>query len=706
VKRGNAFAASFGGFVARHHRWFLGGWLLLFVVMAYLSSDTPRLLASGFGADTEASHADDILRTHFPERRGPALYAVFHSDTANVSDPQYQAQLAAWAQDLRRAVGTSNAIIEGPQSGNDGRTAALFVESNEDVAKLIDIAKRVAAVKHAGPARVYVGGQGAVFNSFLDATEADLSRSETFSGPVAILLLLLVFGGLVAAALPVLTGLATVICAVAVLGFIARYHTVSIFALNVSTVIGLGLGIDYSLLVTNRFREEMRAGATVEQAVATTAGTAGVAILISGGTVLIGFGALMLSHLNTLWSMGLGCAVVVAASILASLTLIPALLALFGRNVDRLALPFTRGRDTRAFWHGLATIVMRRPLVFILVVLVVVLALASPVRSFYPGVGGAESLPPGDPTFTADQLLRDQFGAPLHPPILVVATGVKDLSGAADLENALRSAGGGQVRGAPDVEPQLQTNYLKDGIAIYEVAQPDSDNDRSTRDFLDRLRAVPHPSGANVLLTGEAALYQGYLKVLGSDFPKIFAVVLALTFLLLLVSFRSIALPIKAVLMNLLSVGAAIGILTWGFQEGHLAALLDFKAVGFIDALVPVVMFCGLFGLSMDYEVFLLSRIREEYLAGKDNSAAVAAGMERTGQIITSAALILVVVIGTLVFSRLTINKALSVSFASAIFLDATLIRLLLVPAMMRVLGNVNWWPGARPRAVRNATRT
>jgi trehalose monomycolate/heme transporter len=706
VKRGNALAASVGGFVARHHRWFLGAWLVLFGVMAYFSTETPRLLsASGFSADTEASRASDILRIHFPERRGPVLYAVFHSDTATLSDPAYQAQLAAWAGDLQRAIGASHSTIEGPQSGKDGRTAALFIASNEDPTQFIEIAHRVEGANHPGPARVYLGGPGPVFNTFIESSQADLRRSETFSAPVAIVLLLLVFGGLVAGALPVLTGIATVTCAVAVLGFIAHFHTVSVFALNVSSVIGLGLGIDYSLLVTNRFREELRAGATVEQAVATTAGTAGVATLISGGTVMIGFGALMLSRLNVLWSMGLGGVVVVAASVLASLTLLPALLALFGRRVDSLALPFTRGRDTRAFWHGLATIVMRRPVLFIAVVLVAVLALASPARAFHPGVAGAESLPPGDPTFTADQLLRDQLGAPPHSPILVVATGVTDLSRATELENELRSVSAAQVRGAPDVEPPVQANYLKEGIAIYEVAQPDGNNDRSTRDLLDRLRSVSPPPGVRVLLTGEAPAYLDFLKILQSDFPKIFAVVLALTMLLLLLSFRSIALPVKAVLMNLLSVGAAIGILTWIFQEGHLADLLNFKAVGFIDAIVPVVMFCGLFGLSMDYEVFLLSRIREEYLSGKDNSAAVASGMERTGQIITSAALILVVVIGTLLFSSLMLNKALGVSFAAAIFLDATLIRLLLVPAMMRVLGNLNWWPGAGPRAVRPASQ-
>lgn len=705
MKRGNAFAARFGGFVARHHRWFLAGWIVLFGVMVYFGAGTVRLLsASGFTADTEASRAGDILRAHFPDRRGPALFAVFHSDTANVSDPDYQAQLAAWKKDLQSAIGTTNAIVEGPQAGKDNRTAALFVESNEDATQFIDIANKLSGVHRAGPARVYLSGPGAVFNTFIEASQADLRRSETFSVPLAILLLLLVFGGVVAGALPVITGLATVTCAVAVLGFITHFHTVSIFALNVSSVIGLGLGIDYSLLVTNRFREELRAGASVEQAVATTAGTAGVATLISGGTVLIGFGALLLSRLNVLWSMGLGGAVVVGASVLASLTLLPALLALFGRHIDRLALPFTRGRDTRTFWHGLATAVMRRPAAFIVVVLAVVLILASPARSFNAGVAGEESLPPGDPIFTADQLLRDQLGAPAHPPILVVVTGVRDLARAAELDSALRSAAGAQVQGPNDVAPALQPSYLNDSIAIFEVAQPDNTNDPSTRSLLDRLRSVSPPPGGQLLLTGEAAAYLDFLKILQGDFPKIFAVVLGLTLLLLLISFRSIALPIKAVVMNLLSVGAAVGILTWIFQEGHFANLLDFQPVGFIDAIVPVIMFCGLFGLSMDYEVFLLSRIREEYLAGKNNAAAVAAGMERTGQIITSAALILVVVVGTLVLSSMMLDKSLGVSFGAAIFLDATLIRLLLVPAFMRVLGNLNWWPGARPRAIRNAS--
>jgi uncharacterized membrane protein YdfJ with MMPL/SSD domain len=698
MERGNAHARAFGAFGARHHRWFLTGWLLVFIVMGYLSTGTAQLLSpSGFSADTEATHGADILRADFPQRKGPVLYAVFSAPKTGLEDVSYQAQLAAWKSDLQRAVGAMNAEVVGPQPGIDGRTAALFVYSNDTPDHFIDLARRVSQVRHPGPATVYLGGAGPVYNTFLVDSEADLRRSEEYSAPIAIVLLLLVFGGLVAGALPVITGLATVATAIAILGLVARVHTVSVFALNVSSVIGLGLGIDYSLLVTNRFREELRGGATVEQAVATTAGTAGVATVISGGTVMIGFGALLLAHLNVLWSMGLGGVIVVAASVLASLTLIPALLALFGRRIDDLALPFTRGRDTRRFWHGLATRVMRAPFLFIAVVVLCVLVLASPARNFYPGVAGTESLPPGDPAFSADRILHDQFGAAPHPPIFVVASGITTDQQAGVMEAELRAVAGGEaVVGAPDVPPADRANYLSAGYAVYEVAQPADDNDTVTRSLLDRLRGASHPQGVTLLLTGEAPAYQDFLNVLLTDFPKIFAVVLGLTMALLLVAFRSIALPVKAVVMNLLSVGAAVGILTWVFQEGHLSGVLDFKAVGFIDAIVPVVIFCGLFGLSMDYEVFLLSRIREEYLSGRSNTEAVAAGMERTGQIITSAALILVAVVGTLLLSSLMLNKALGVTFAAAILLDATLIRLLLVPAMMQVLGNLNWWPGGR----------
>src|SRR5438309_771585 len=281
--------------------------------------------------------------------------------------------------------------------------------------------------------------------------------------------------------------------------------------------------------------------------------------------------------------------------------------------------------------------------------------------------------------------------------LLLVFSGVDSPARRAAMARAVRKATGGQpVRGPAEVPAQLAPLYLRGRYAVFEIQQPAADNDDRTHQWLDHLRSTSWPAGVKVELGGEAPAYQDFLRVLAGDFPVIFGTVLALTFLLLGLAFRSLALPIKAVLMNLLSIGAAMGVLTWVFQEGHFAGQLNFQAAGFVDATVPVIIFAGLFGLSMDYEVFLLSRVREEWLRGRSNAVAVATGMERTGQIITSAALILVVVVSTLAFSHLSLNKGFGVTFAVAVLLDATVIRLTLVPAMMRVLGNLNWWPQRR----------
>jgi RND superfamily putative drug exporter len=672
--------------------------LALVLVMGYFASGTSRLLSpTGFETDTEASRTANLLREVFPERRGPAFYVVLHSDRSTVTDPAFRSQIAEWQADLERLTGHTSARLEAPVVSADRRTVGMVVEANQTPDQFIELARQAEGIRHPGPAQAYVGGLGAVYANFVTDSEHDLTQSERVSAPLAVVLLLLVFGGVVAGLLPVLTGLATVTVSLGLLGFVARLHTVSVFSLNVTSVIGLGLGIDYSLLVVNRFREELRGGAELPEAVATTVATAGVATVVSGGTVAIGFGTLTLSHLDVLWSMGVGGAIVVLVSVLASLTLIPALLSVFGSRVDSLALPLTRGRDNTRFWHGLASRVMARPLVFIALALAIALLLAWPARSLKPGVLGPESLPPDDAAVRAQQLGQSQLGFPTRQPVLLVASGVGSPGRVADLDAKVRTAAQGQpVRGPADVPPQLEPLYRRGGYAVYEIRQPAADNDDRTHRWLDHLRSTSWPAGVKVELGGEAPAYQDFLRVLGGDVPVIFGALLGLTLVLLGIAFRSVALPIKAVIMNLLSVGAAMGVLTWIFQEGHLAGQLNFQAVGFVDATVPVIIFAGLFGLSMDYEVFLLSRIREEWLTGRSNADAVATGMERTGQIITSAALILVVVVSTLAFSHLSLNKGFGVTFAVAVLLDATVIRLTLVPAMMRVLGNLNWWPQRR----------
>ncbi|MDQ6900146.1 MAG: MMPL family transporter, partial [Candidatus Dormibacteraeota bacterium] len=427
-------AVVWGAFVARHRWYVLAVWLLLVLGLAGFAASTARNLSpAGFETDTQAARAADVLKSEFPERRAPALAVVFQSDSAALEDASYRSQLAAWRLDLERLARQTSApqsptVVVGPIPSQDRRSAALLLESNEQPAYFLAAAREASGIHHEGPARVFIGGFAAVYNNFVMHSEQDLGQSERLSAPLALILLLLVFGGVVAGALPVLTGLGTVTVALALLGFVARIHTVSVFSLNVTSVVGLGLGIDYSLLVVNRFREELRAGADPETAVARTVGTAGVATVVSGGTVAIGFGALMLSHLNVLWSIGLGGSLVVVVSVLASLTLIPALLAVFGARVDSLALPFTRNRSLAGFWRGLAGSVMRRPLVFIVITLGVILLLASPARALRPGVLGSESLPPDDGAVQAQALGESRLGFARQQPAILVARGVGDLN--------------------------------------------------------------------------------------------------------------------------------------------------------------------------------------------------------------------------------------------------------------------------------------
>lgn len=701
MERRNRALAAWGAFVARRRWWFLAAWLVGFMAFGWFSLQTAsRLSPSGFETDTEASRTAQLIHQHFPGRVGPVLIVVLRSPTAVVAEPAYAAQLAAWRSRLKE-LAPSGTLVQGPVIAGGGHDAMLVIASGATPDNFTDLGRRAKQIRVPGPAFPYIGGLAGVYDTFLQDSQQALQQSERASLPIAAVLLLLVFGGVVAAGLPVLTGGATVALTVALLGFVARLHTVSVFALDVTSVVGLGLGIDYSLLVVSRFREELAAGRPLEEAVSETVGTAGVATVISGGTVMIGFGSLLLARLNVLWSMGLGGALVVGVSVLASLTLIPALLALFGRHIDRLSLPVARPEvGGSRFWHLLAGTVMRRPLIFIAGAVAVVVLLAWPARGLRPGVVGPESLPPDDPAAVAQRLSQDEFGLPREYPVDVLVQGLADPAAAAAFQSLVQEVAGSRVViGPATVPPARLADYFAAPYAVYDVPAPGSPNSDATHALLDRLARHAWPPGVTVRITGEAAGYKDFLDVLFGDFPRIAGAVIGLTLLLLGLAFRSVALPVKAVVMNLLSVGAAMGVLTWVFQQGHLASLLDFQAVGFVDATIPIIIFAALFGLSMDYEVFLLSRIREEYAQSRDNEAAVATGMARTGRIITSAALIMVVVTSTLATSRLALDKELGITFAAAVLLDATVIRLLLVPAMMRVLGAVNWWPGFRRSA-------
>ncbi|MGH7912292.1 MAG: MMPL family transporter, partial [Candidatus Dormibacteraceae bacterium] len=416
--RGSVLAGRWGAFVARWRWVVLGGWLVAVVVLGLLATTTAQHLSpAGFETGTAASRTANVVAREFPERTSPVVFVVFTSPSTPVSAPAYQRQIAAWRSSVEGVIRRHRAplVVRG-EAGKDGRTYGLLLETNQNADSFVAVSGEIQAIHHSGPAATYVGGLGPVYNDFIADSEQGVVRSEEYSLPIALVLLLLVFGGVVAGLLPVITGFCAVSVAIGVVGLIARTQEVSIFALNVSSILGLGLGIDYSLLVVNRFREELRGGADRQEAVATTVATAGVATVVSGATVALGFGALMLSRLNVVWSIGLGGVVVVAISVVSSLTLIPALLAVFGGSVDRLALPFARGRDTRPFWHRLATLVMRRPLIWIVAVLCVIAVLLFPASRLALGIPGTESLPPSTPAVVAQNLAQSELGVPVHSP--------------------------------------------------------------------------------------------------------------------------------------------------------------------------------------------------------------------------------------------------------------------------------------------------
>jgi uncharacterized membrane protein YdfJ with MMPL/SSD domain len=468
---------------------------------------------------------------------------------------------------------------------------------------------------------------------------------------------------------------------------LAHQVPLSIFVLNIATMLGLGVGVDYALLAVSRFREELRAGRDVEGAVVRTVETAGRAIAFSGLAVLIGLSGMWAFGLRVLSSIAAGGTLVVAVSAFAAVTLLPAILGILGPRVERAPLvPRRAGRERAGsahFWERLARVVMARPWTFIVATLAVIGVLAAPVLSGTLNVARADVLPPRFDSRQGEQILDREFSqAALNPIVVVVRPGVA-------LPPLVR-----RLEAVPGVARVAQVQRGPHGSAI-ELAPAVSPFTDAGRAVVDRIRALPG-HGPRFLVTGETAGELDFLAQIEGRAPWAAAFVILATYLVLAVAFRSLLLPVKAIVMNSLSIAGAFGVLVWVFQDGHLDGVLGLTRLGYIESTMPVVIICTLFGVSMDYEVFMLSRIAEAYRGGASNRDAVATGLVATGRIITSAASILVVVGLAFTTADVVIVKELGLGLALAIGLDATLIRSLLVPATMRVLGDWNWWPSVR----------
>ena len=646
----------------------------------------------------EANVADQVFG-----RNDADVVVLYRSAAMTVTDPAYRQAVTTALNSLPRAdvakvttywsTGSPSLV----STDRHSTYAVLQLTGADDAARhqTYDAIKNDLnpASLAAGGVTARVGGNVPMEVAINNEVTADIAKAEGFSMPVLLILLLVIFGSLAAASLPVAIGGVAILGSFTVLRLLTMATTVSIYSVNITTILGLGLGIDYGLFMVTRFREELHRQPTVEQAVARTVATAGRTVAVSGVTVAVALTSLMLFPEDFLRSMGYGGVATVAVDVLAALIVLPALLAVLGHRVNALRIRRSVQRPPRdesgGAWYRLARSVMRRPLVYVTVITIALLALGAPFLRVSWGGTDARTLPAASTVRQVSQTLDSQFPVNSTDPIEALITGA---SGSAAVTSylhridAIPGVTGTQVTGAKGDTTRVDVGYTPAPVSP------------AARDIVTQIRALALPAGATVLVGGTTAGLVDELASLGSVLPWMALLVCVSTFVLLFLAFGSVVLPVKAIVMNVLSLGATFGVVVWIFQWGHLSGLLRFTPTGSIDPTMPILMAAIIFGLSMDYEVFLLSRIRERYDQTGDNTVAVAAGLQRTGGVITSLALLLIIVVGAFSASGITFIKLMGVGMIVALLVDATVVRVLLVPATMRLLGRANWWA---PRPLR-----
>jgi uncharacterized membrane protein YdfJ with MMPL/SSD domain len=700
---------ALGRVMYRGRRWVLaltGGFVVVAVVWG---TGVFGSLANGGFDDPGSESARALAQVEKAVGRDNAdVVLLYESAERTVDDPAYReavdGALAGLPRDDIAKMTTFWSANEAPQlvsKDRRGTYVVLTLRGGSDDALLETYRDLEPALRQPVPGLdIKIGGDLAVFDEVNTQVEHDIQRAEMISLPLVLVLLVIVFGGLVAASLPLAVGGLAILGAFTVLRVIATVTDVSIFSINIVTMIGLGLAIDYALFVVTRFREQLAAGDDVEQAIVTTMATAGRTIAFSGVTVAVSIASLALFPVMFLRSMAYGGTAAVAVAMVAALTVLPALLAVLGHRVDRLRIPLLGRRRAdaltgaeRGWWYRLARSVMRRPVLYAAVLVPVLLVLGLPfTRAEFGGVDH-RALPAGaESRVVAETLQRDFPGAGGSDIVVAVrldrpVTGsTPDPATGRALESYLE-----RLRTLDGVEA-AHVAGIADDLAAVSVHTPHGAQDLAARDVVDAVRAVPDSPGLQATVGGQTAAVVDLLDTLGERLPWMGLFIALVTFVLLFLAFGSVVLPLKAVVMTILSLSASFGALVWVFQDGNLAGLLGFTSSGFLEATQPILLFAVVFGLSMDYELFLLSRVKEEYDHTGDNTRAVAAGVQRTGRIITSAALLLGVVVAAFSTSGIVFIKMIGLGMVLALILDATVVRALLVPATMRLLGRANWW--------------
>jgi RND superfamily putative drug exporter len=681
----------------------------------------------------EATRAADLLEDRL---RGPepvTEVVVVQSGSLTVDDPAFREKVESVYEEIRGlgsdVVATARHYYQGNDEAlvsADRRTTILplvlagtLEEATDNVTDLVEI------VEHAGSGdgfRVLTVGTASIAHESNELAQEDLERGEVFGVPIAMLVLLFLFGAVVAALVPLGLALVSIAIALGIAALVGQAMDLIFFITLMITMIGLAVGIDYSLIIISRFREELDRGLDKVRAAERAGATAGRTVLFSGLTVVVALIGMLIVPASFFQSIGLGAIIVVLVALAATLTLLPALLALLGSNINRLSLPFVRRRLEAAgeasgdgFWEGITRVVVRYPVVSVIVVAAPLLAAAYFYFEIDTGLNGVDVFPEGAQTREAFFVLEEEFSFGLVTPAEIVIDGAVNSPAVREAINALQESIAADERYTVLLPEQLlsagELALLRQGgyqilpsglvinpagdLALLSVAPPGEPSARPAVEAVEALRDEYIPAafagvGAEVYVGGRTALTVDIFDVVDTYTPIVFALVLGISFLILMLVFRSIVIPIKAIIMNLLSVGAAYGLLVLVFQKS--GGIFGFQHAEAIDAWIPLFLFSILFGLSMDYHVFLLSRIRERYDETGDNAGAVSYGLRSTAGLITGAALIMVVVFGAFASGKTIINQQVGFGLAVAIFLDATLVRSVLVPASMELLGGRNWY--------------
>ena len=646
-----------------------------------------KLVGGGFeDPGSESARAAAELVDAFG-RDGADVVVLYRSAERTVDDPTYRRDVEAALDGLPGGAVTSTATFWSTGAptfvSQDRRStfAVLALPGDDDEA--LERAYGVIADRlDAAGLTTYVGGAVAGEVTTSEQVGEDIARAEMLSLPVLAVLLVVVFGGLVAAGLPLLVGGFSVLGAFLVLHGLSFATDLSVFALNIVTLLGLGLAIDYSLFMVSRFREELDAGRSVPDAVEQTVATAGRTVAFSGLIVTVALAGLLVFPQMFLQSMGLGGMAAVAVAAVTSLTVLPAVLGMLGQRVNALRLPFLRRRGSSgAAWGRLARAVLRRPVAVMVSTVGLLLLLGLPFLRIEFGTVDARALPADNEVRLVAEALLDDFPGQSTSPLELAVVGATD--GLPAYVTALEA-----VPGVAAVTERGTAGEVS-GLSVTSLSDPLSD---AARDTLAAVRALPAPDGAEVLVGGATAEFVDLNASLADRLPVAAVLVVLAMLVLLFLAFGSVVLPVKAVLVNVLSLSAMFGGLVWIFQDGNLAGLLGIDTVGPIESTQPILILALAFGLSMDYEVFLLSRIREQWDLTGDNALAVETGLRRTGGLITSAAVLFMVVVGAFATSGVVFIQMIGVGLVLAVAIDATLVRGLLVPAAMQLMGSANWW--------------